>query len=248
MPLSARTRVASESVPIASTPGCPACRLRSACFVDLLDPVALGGLVGLVRRREPSQKDTVICRQGDALEAFFALRSGSAKAWVDGEDGSETVTDFFLPGDLIGAAALSDRRFPFSVVLLERSAVCELPLAAVHDLMAVHRQFRERFVALLGAEIRKGIERQRWERAPAEARVATFIDSMRRSLARIGRREDDLTLTMSRNDIASFLGIASETVSRILTSFERLGIIEVRGRALRILDAGTLHAKAGSLE
>ena len=68
------------------------------------------------------------------------------------------------------------------------------------------------------------------------------------NLLRIGRPADDFQLPMSRDEIARYLGLALETVSRSFSRLHEEGIIEVRGRRIRVLDAKRLHAAASGCE
>jgi len=240
------TPVSSErSSPSVETAGCRACRLRSLCLWGTMEDRIVEQLGRHVRTHDLMPKGFVMCRQGDPMRSLFALRSGSAKALILDEEGVETVSDFYYPGDVVGAAALRGFRFPFAVTLLERSGFCELPIDRFKELMETNREFRETFVRRLAAEIDDSLERYRWAtHASAEARVAYFILSTSAHMVRLGRRGDWLHLTMSRHDMSSFLGIAAETVSRFLTQFEAQGIIDVSGKEFRILDRQRLTEKA----
>jgi len=79
-------------------------------------------------------------------------------------------------------------------------------------------------------------------RRQASERMALFLHGLAERYRLLGRPGDQFVLPMSREDIASFLGMVIETVSRTLTRMQDDGIIAVRGRQLQILDPARLEA------
>jgi len=78
----------------------------------------------------------------------------------------------------------------------------------------------------------------------AEDRLAAFLLGLSRRYGSRGFRADRFTLTMSRADIANYLRLAPETVSRILRRFQDDKLVRVRGREVELLDAGRLEVAA----
>ncbi|MFW5816152.1 MAG: helix-turn-helix domain-containing protein, partial [Wenzhouxiangella sp.] len=81
-------------------------------------------------------------------------------------------------------------------------------------------------------------------RLDARTRVALFLMSMSRRLARRNQDPDQFRLTMDRRDIANYLGLTIETVSRTLSALQREEIIEVRGKLVRVLNRPALEEMA----
>ena len=69
-----------------------------------------------------------------------------------------------------------------------------------------------------------------------------FLQGLSDRYRRIGRAADDFVLPMSRDEIARYLGLVLETVSRGFSRLHEDGIIEVHGRRVRILDISALRA------
>ena len=82
-------------------------------------------------------------------------------------------------------------------------------------------------------------------RMDARARVATFLLNLSRRLTRRGKDGDRFRLTMDRRDIANYLGLTIETVSRTLSAMQRDGMLAVRGKLVSIEDAEALLDVAG---
>jgi CRP/FNR family transcriptional regulator len=83
-------------------------------------------------------------------------------------------------------------------------------------------------------------------RQNAEQRLAAFLISLSKRLQGRGFPPDLFNLRMSRSDIGSYLGLARETVSRLLTRFERQGLIHLRNKQLHLLDDAGLRLIAYS--
>lgn len=228
---------------------CDDCRLRARCLPDHLGDTPAREVTGVIRAHRPVPRGTVLFRQGEPMTAFYLVRSGSAKSTVTDEDGSEVVMSLLLPTDMVGAGSLDQTVYHSTVVALERSAFCEI---RTPDLRRLFRQDEEVQRAFL-AKVRERIAADRHARirlghASADARVADFVLELSGRLAALGRRPDELVLPLSRQDIASCLGLASETVSRVLTRFTEAGLLSVSGKHVRIIDRPVLEAVAHGAE
>jgi len=79
----------------------------------------------------------------------------------------------------------------------------------------------------------------------AEERLAAFLLNLSQRFSARGYSASEFQLRMTREEIGSFLGLKLETISRVLSRFQNDGVIEVRHRHLRILDAERLRAILG---
>jgi CRP/FNR family transcriptional regulator len=75
----------------------------------------------------------------------------------------------------------------------------------------------------------------------ADQRLAGFLLNLTKRLYSRGMRQAEFQIGMSRSDIGSYLGLASETVSRVLTRFQKIGLIQLRHKRLRLLDPDGLR-------
>lgn len=78
----------------------------------------------------------------------------------------------------------------------------------------------------------------------AEQRLAVFLVNLSRRFRRRGYSPSDFQLRMTRADIGSYLGMTLETVSRLFSRLQEHGIVEVRQRHVRLVDADRLRAIA----
>lgn len=185
-------------------------------------------------------KGGTLFRAGRAGRHMYLLRSGSLKTFVDTLDGEYQLTAFHLPGELIGFDLSGDDDVSqlYTTVAMERSQLCEVDCAEGEAAL-----IRQRLYRLIGGELRQlHANRAMVGRSMAHQRVALFLLDLSERQQRLRRIADELRLPMSRLDIASFLGLAVETVSRVFTRLQVNGMIAVDMRNVRLLDRARLRA------
>lgn len=171
--------------------------------------------------------DELICAENDHSPYWYRVLTGAARCCTHLNDGRRRVIDFLIPGDMFRVYALPVHRIRLEAVvtptLVHRYRRLELEQIARFD-RAVAREMRE--------EAPRAIERLQAHtvmlgHSSAIERVAAFLlEFSRRSRP---QPEDTLVLPMSRSDVADYLGIAVESVSRALTHLRRDGIIDLEG-------------------
>lgn len=227
---------------------CDECSWSGSCIARGLPPqtVAMPGL----RCSAPLRRNAHVFRQGDDFDALYVLRSGSAKGYFDNADGLEQIVSFHYPGEILGFDALAGGQHPSSVVALETAALCRIPVQSLEALAAE--------APAAWAEITRAAARQLVERnhhvlmlgqKSAQARFATLLLGLSRRFAARGLSPVEFHLSMPRQDIANYLSLAVETVSRLFGELQQAGVIDVNRRHVRIrsLEAlGRIAAEGGS--
>lgn len=224
---------------------CNDCVLFSLCFAQDIDPDERERLNGVIRRRQGVQRSAHLHHGGQSARQLAVLRSGSVKAYEVSRDGDELVTGFYLPGDIIGLDAFSTGQHAGSAVALEECRLCEIPVADFNKMLGESPRLNQVMLRLLAEEMAEARKLLLVVgRLDAKTRVALFLLSLSRRLERRGLDRDLFRLTMDRRDIANYLGLTVETVSRTLSALQREGVIHVRGKNVRILDRPALAAQA----
>jgi CRP-like cAMP-binding protein len=184
---------------------------------------------------------TIECRPGqrvwrreDPLEHWYRIMSGVARRCLVLPNGRRQIVDLMLPGDFFGFTTPEDRSSSLEAV--ERTTIASYPRHRVEILAASEPQvacvLRE---MAFGAVSRMQAQVLILGRTTALAKVGAFLLSMEERLA--NRSADGIELPMSRYDIADYLAISVETVSRALTALkERRAISFAGSRHVRILD------------
>jgi CRP/FNR family transcriptional regulator len=179
------------------------------------------------------------------MNALYMVRAGSVKSYIDSEDGCEQVAAFHFPGDILGFDALAERRHMSSAMALETVAFCTVPYDRVLDLAASvpglwSALMRGAANHIVGAEQHTMLLGQR----TAPARLAAFLLSLSHRFAARGCSPVEFNLPMSRQDIANYLAVAVETISRLFTDLQRRGALQVDRRFVKIRQIKVLEALA----
>lgn len=225
--------------------GCNDCVLFSLCFAQDINPDERDRLNGVIRRRQGVDRNAHLHHGGQPSRQLAVLRSGSIKAYEVSRDGDELVTGFYLPGDVIGLDAFSTGKHAGSAVALEECRLCEIPIADFQKMLGESQRLNQVMLRLLAEEMAEARKLLLVVgRLDARTRVALFLLSLSRRLERRQLDPDLFRLSMDRRDIANYLGLTIETVSRTLSALQRDGVIHVRGKNVRILDRTALAEQA----
>ncbi len=220
---------------------CRDCSLDPMC--SILDYAEEGSEVPdgvLLRRRQVARGETIFLRE-DPFRSVFAVKSGSFKTYIPKISGSDQVVGFHLLGELIGIEGLSTRRYPYTARALQDSSVCELRMESLPETGRDLETLQQGLISMLSSEVAFNHQLvASLIHQSADQRLASFLINLSERLRAGGVNQDEFQIGMSRSDIGSYLGLASETVSRVLTRFQKDGLIQLRHKRLRLLDMEAL--------
>jgi len=218
---------------------CSTCAFSSACLAHGYDKSALADLHVLVEHVGPYAEGDRLFREGDPFTAIAAVRAGTVKTCVIDHAGNEQVLGFHLPGEIIGLSAISNARYPCDAVALDTVMLCRFSFPQLALLATRMPGLQAQLFRLLSQDIGKAALLSGDH--SADARMAAFLVSLSRRHAARGFSASRFHLTMGRTDIANYLRLAAETVSRVLRRFQDDGLIAVDRRELDILDMPRLQ-------
>lgn len=208
------------------------------------DPATVAGYPATMRRLHNGE---TLFHEGAPATSIYFVRAGTFKIFATAEDGYEQVVAFALRTDLLGFDALCMDQHPTAAVALEESSVYGIP---VRDLFALNQRIpaldrqihRANSLALAHslelADVMAAVS--------AEVRLARFLAQWSRRMSGFGLSPRRFHLRMSRRDIASYLGVAHETVSRSFSTLQNWGLLEVTNRDVEIVDLQALMRLARS--
>jgi CRP/FNR family transcriptional regulator len=179
---------------------------------------------------------------GQTFHNLYVVLSGTLRASAPHASGVEHVVAFPMVGDVIGLDALADRIHPTSVSALDETCVAMLPYGDVQELRRSVPQFEDALLRSFSAELRREhLAKSNMGSLGAELRVVRFLLQQSERYAAMGYSSRRFRLRMTREDIASYLGLSLETVCRSFTLLARLGLITVCRRDVTLLDIEALH-------
>jgi CRP/FNR family transcriptional regulator len=224
---------------------CSTCAFSAACMEQGLDKSKLGELHVLVEHVGPFAEGEHIFREGDRFEAIAAVRAGTVKTYVNDAEGREQVQGFFLPGEIIGLNAISSERYPCNAIALDPVMLCKFSFPGIAALAARMPGLQQQLFRLLSQDIGKAALLA--GNYTADERMAAFLVSLSRRYAARGFSPRRFRLTMTRTDMANYLRLASESVSRGFRRLQDEGMVKVDRREIELADLPKLEALAGSI-
>jgi len=225
---------------------CSTCSMRELCLPVGLSPDDVRQIDALLGARVKLKKGDTLYRAGDPFASLYAVRLGSLKTTVLAEDGREQVSGYHMLGDIIGLDGIGTERHGCQAIALEDTEVCVLPFERLEDLSRAVPSLQHNLYQFLSREISRdhnimlllGSMR-------AEERLAVFLLNLADRYRRRGYSSTEFVLRMTREEIGSYLGLKLETVSRLFSRFQEEGLIQVQGRAVKLLDPAALKQLVG---
>jgi CRP/FNR family transcriptional regulator len=228
--------------PARSQVACSQCTLGDLCLPRSLSPEETERFEQIVSRSRPIQPGEHLFRAGDEFRSIASVRTGCFKSYVIDHEGQEQVLGFHLPGEIIGLDAIHSSHHIANVVALDTSAVCGLTFDNVASMARHMSGLQSELFRVMSHRIGE-LETIAGDLS-ADERIAIFLVSLSERFSRRGYSDKEFILAMSRRDIASYLRLATETVSRVLARFQKAGIVKVDRKQVRIEDMGLLRSTA----
>ncbi|RFB01436.1 hypothetical protein DX908_14180 [Parvularcula marina] len=178
----------------------------------------------------PVKEAQTLIKEGEGSEFLFVVVSGSFRMVRMLEDGRRQIVGFAFPGDYIGMGEAVEN--DYSVEALEPSLVCRFSQKYLDEMAGRHVGIKDRLIAKGRTELHKAQDHiVILGKHNAEERVMTFLHMLRKQLG-----GDEIYLSMSRQDIADYLGLRLETLSRTLTKLKKSGdIAKLEGRIVELI-------------
>jgi CRP/FNR family transcriptional regulator len=225
---------------------CQDCSLFQLCLPVGIDQNDLAEVDRIIKRRRPIRRGDQLFVTGDKFRSIYAVRSGSLKTSVLTEDGRELVTGFFLPGEIVGLDAIGTGEHTCGARALETTSVCEIPYDELEAIGARIPSLPRQLLRIMSREMHHDqLLLLLLGKRSADERLAAFLFSLSQRFGLRGYSPNEFNLSMSRNDIGNYLGLAVETVSRLFSRLQEDGILAVRSRHVRLLDIQNLRTLAG---
>ena len=213
----------------------PSSKTRTVQSLDAVDELRNAFEVG--RRLTRHQ---YLYRAGDICTGIYLIEEGSVKVSTLSAGGDEQIVRFYLPGEILALEALGESRHSSSAMALEPMRVRVLSFTALEALSERSPGLYRRLLHLVSRRIAELQDHMLMlGRKTAPERLAGFLTDLS-----LRSRTRDLTLSMSRDAIGSYLGIALETVSRLLHQFQDEHLISLQGRHVAVVAPARLRQLA----
>lgn len=205
-----------------------------------LDKSELDSIVGIVSVRKVARGETVFF-QGDPATGFYTLLSGSIRIYKASPEGKEYTLHVIRPGQMFAEAAIfGGAVFPANCMALEDSTIAFFPKDKFIKLISESPQISLKMISALSRFVREFNQQiEDLSLKEVSSRLAAYL--LRKS-EESGKKS--VILQRSKSELANSLGTISETLSRNLKKMRELGIIEVDGKEIKIIDRNRLQQLA----
>ena len=228
---------------------CAAGSMHQRCLPTGLDDADITRLDEVIGKRRRINRDECPCQMGEPLRSLYANRFGHFKTCQDNVGGEQQITGVQMAGELLGMDAISGARHHCDAVALENSEVCEFPFTGLGDRFGHVPTLLGHFHRIMSQEVTREQNIMLLLRnMRAEQRFAVFLLNLSARYAARGYRATRFQPRMSRDDIGNYLGLTIDSISRLLSRFEKQGQLTVDKRESTLLRPALLKAMAAGTE
>jgi CRP/FNR family transcriptional regulator len=180
------------------------------------------------------EKGEIIFSEGDQGSGFYVVVDGQVKIFKLSPEGKEQILHIFGSGDPVGEVAVfAGRSFPANAEAITAARVLFFPRSAFLDLIAANPSLAMKMLAVLSMRLRRfTIQIENLSLKEVPGRLASYLIV----LSEEQQNEKEVTLPISKGQLASLLGTIPETLSRIFAKMSTQGLIAVQGRRIQLLD------------
>lgn len=217
-------------------PDCAQCKSRNKslfhfCHVDETEYISQNKTCALYK------KGQTIFHENANSYGLYCLNEGKVKLYKQAPGGKEQIVKIVTPGDFIGyGAMLSASVYAVSAEVIEDAVICFIPKDSVLKIFRENNRFSEGMVQLLTKTIDQTVEKMAdIAYKPVRGRVAEALLLLSESYKDESNPKGVVSIT--REDLASYVGTVKETAIRVLKDLKEEGLIETNNHAINILDA-----------
>ena len=204
---------------------CAACSLRGFTFCSALEGSELAALENIVTpfRLSPGQ---MLFQEGDEADCVFNVTSGVMRVYKLLPDGRRQITGFLFPANFLGIATSGG--YSYNADAITDVQLCRFRRPQLMALFERYPKLESRLLGIATDELTAAQDQMLLlGRKTAAEKLASFLLGMAKRSSVEGAPVDRVPLPMTRADIADYLGLTIETVSRTLSRFKRAGLIEI---------------------
>ena len=182
------------------------------------------------------KKKQTLYFEGDNLQGVYFLEQGCIKTFRLTHDGRALITNLHQPKSFVGLGSLlTDGPLTETAEALENCTVYFVPKKTVLELLGDYPNLNQYFIRILSVNLKQK------EDQLAEMAYESVTKRLSKVLLRLNKSTYPIySITVTRDDLAGLTGIATETVSRILSDFKHQNLIEKSGNLIQIIDSKKL--------
>jgi len=225
---------------------CDDCSMNSICQPVATAKQSLNLSDSYLHKRIPAKKSKILFQQSSPLTDIYAVSSGIFKLCQQTDNDDENIIGLRFPGELIGEDALYLKTYNYTAIAVGDSSVCKVSVEQMTSCGKLVPDVQQNLIELLS---RQSYVRQRNFQAyigkkSADSLLAAFLLNIIERNTDYTGKDDFIELALSRNDVANFLGLRRETLSRVFSKFQKEQLIQVEGKKIQLLEQSKLSKLA----
>lgn len=213
---------------------CQKCSVNSLCLPAGLSSDELNNLENIIASSQITDKNKILFSVGADFTHLYVVHSGMFKTMTIDENGKERIINFHLPGEIMGLDGIHSSIYQSSAMALTMSSFCKIPFDALLDVSENHPIIQKNLLKLMSKEIYNC--KQSHLDIGSRAKLALFIKNISQRFETRGYSRETFFLPISQRDIANYLGMADETLSRAFRKLQEQKVVKYNKHMLTILD------------
>jgi len=217
--------------------------LKSSSFFEFLEPGIAQQIKDKVQRKEYT-KGEYLFKEKSYSKGVYIIRKGKVKIFQSSGDGKQRIVYIYKKGDYFGyRPLLADEPHPVSAVAMDQVVVSFVNRDLFASLIFRSSQLAKKLLVVLTREFTVWVNKMTvFSQYGVKARVALSLLILNRVYQRDDENDKATNILINRDDFASFVGTAKETLVRMLRFFKNEKIITSKGTKINILQPKALHA------
>lgn len=178
------------------------------------------------------KKGEIIFEEGENVNGIFCVKDGVCKLTKLSPNGKDHIVKLVTKGELLGQRSMiSDEPVNLSAVALEDMQVCFIPKSEIMGFFDKNNQFSMNVMKTICGDLKEADSQMvNMAQKTVKERLAETLLYLQDTF---GKNEDDsLKIQLTRDELASMIGTATESCIRLLSDFNKLGLIELKGKKI----------------
>ncbi len=217
---------------------CDDCAMNSICQPIATAQQSINLSDSYLHKRISAKKNKVLFQQSTPLTDIYAVSSGIFKLCQQTDNDEENIIGLRFPGELIGEDALYLKFYNYTAIAVGDSSVCKISVEQMTSCGKVVPEIQQNLIYLLSRQtyIRQRNFQAYIGKKSADSLLAAFLLNIIERNANYTGSDNCIELALIRNDVANFLGLRRETLSRVFSKFQKDQLIQVEGKRIQLLE------------
>jgi len=222
---------------------CSDCSLGNLCLPFGLNTEEMSQLEDIIESASNYDNRSTIYRTGDSFKKVYAVKSGMVETVITDANGEDHILGFYLPGELFGLDAVHPNHYLSTSVAVTSSVVCSIDFTRLSKLAATVPSLQHQLLCIMSKEMKPSLTAH--GEATAEQKLVHFLLQLATRYRQRGYSATRFQLLMPRKDIANHLGMAPETISRLLRRLINDELLDIQATEVIVKKPNELWRLAG---